>query len=191
MASTREQPASLTRGRIISPPPGFGGQRATATKGRRISPPPGFGDPQASSSRRRRLSHPPGFGNQRASSRGRRVSPPPGFGEHRGSTNRARNVSPPPRFGQQLSPLTVATLQRIRERENQGKDRKKAGGSVHYFDNTEPRYSWLLPGWVAEERIVPSGRLYKYYYDPSAHLYRTKYEVLYAWETMGIVCLDP
>ncbi|KAK8549500.1 hypothetical protein V6N13_027252 [Hibiscus sabdariffa] len=210
MESTGEQQASLTRGRSLSPPPGFGGQRVTTTKGRKISnsPPPGFGGQRATATKRRRINSPPfSFGGQRATAikgrrisppdfrdqrvsfRGRSLSPPPGFEEHRSSTNRARNVSPPG-SERRLSPLAMATLQRIREKESRGKDRKKAGSSVEYFDNTDPYYSWLLAGWVAEERIVPSGRLYRYYYDPSAHLYRTKYEILYAWETMGLVCLD-
>ncbi|KAL4290132.1 hypothetical protein GQ457_14G023990 [Hibiscus cannabinus] len=207
------QRATATKRRRISnsTPPGFGGQRVTATKGRKISdfPPPGFGSQRATATKRRRISDsppfsfggqrataikgrrisPPGFGDQRASLRGRSLSPPPGFEEHRGSPNRARNVSPPS-SERRLSPLAAATLQRIKEKESRGKDRKKAGSSVEYFDNTDSYYSWLLAGWVAEERIVPSGRLYRYYYDPSAHMYRTKYEILYAWETMGLVCLD-
>ncbi|KAK8549502.1 hypothetical protein V6N13_027254 [Hibiscus sabdariffa] len=186
------QRVTASKGRKISnsPPPGFGGQRATATKRRRINSPPfSFGGQRATAIKGRRIS-PPDFRDQRVNFRGRSLSPPPGFEEHHGSTNRARNVSPPSSFERRLSPLAVATLQRIREKESRGKDRKKAGSSVEYFDNTDPYYSWLLAGWVAEERIVPSGRLYRYYYDPSAHLYRTKYEILYAWETMGLVCLD-
>ncbi|GMI87132.1 hypothetical protein HRI_002382500 [Hibiscus trionum] len=148
MASTREQPANLSKARRLSPPPGFS-----------------------------------------SSSQGRKVSPPPGFEQYRAS--KGRSVSPPqPDFGEQWSPETLATLQKIRERQRQGKDRKKPGGSERHFDNTELRYSWLLPGWVAEERIVPSGRLYRYYYDPIGRQYRTKYEVLYTWERMGIICLD-
>ncbi|MBA0811395.1 hypothetical protein Gohar_003296, partial [Gossypium harknessii] len=62
---------------------------------------------------------------------------------------------------------------------------------IQYFDNTDAPYDWLLPGWIVEERFVPSGyrgrgRIYKmmmmmivmmmvqYYYDPVGHSYRTK-----------------
>ncbi|XP_020219779.1 heat shock cognate 70 kDa protein-like [Cajanus cajan] len=32
---------------------------------------------------------------------------------------------------------------------------------VSYHDMSSPGYGWLLPGWVAEERCVESGRIYR------------------------------
>ncbi|CAH8328066.1 unnamed protein product [Eruca vesicaria subsp. sativa] len=46
------------------------------------------------------------------------------------------------------------------------------------FDNTCPRYKWVRNGWLVEERrIMLSGRLYRYYYDPKGKVYKTKYQV--------------
>ncbi|XP_022764535.1 uncharacterized protein LOC111309792 [Durio zibethinus] len=90
----------------------------------------------------------------------------------------------------QRSPLTIATLQIIKEQPRRRGKRKQPGGSIMHFDNTDPGYGWLLPGWIAEERRVLSGRLYRYYYDPSGRQYRTQREVLYAWERSGVVCID-
>ncbi|OMO67449.1 hypothetical protein COLO4_30147 [Corchorus olitorius] len=42
---------------------------------------------------------------------------------------------------------------------------KACGGAPHracqYFDLTDWRYGWLLPGWLVEEHRMPTGRLYK------------------------------
>ncbi|KAK8350202.1 hypothetical protein V6Z12_A06G193800 [Gossypium hirsutum] len=94
------------------------------------------------------------------------------------------------------SPLTLATLQVVRERAEKRGKRTSLAVSVRHFDNTDINYDWLLPGWVAEERYVPSGRkglgrIYKYYYDPTGHMYYSKREVLFAWSKMNIICLDP
>ncbi|KAF2599366.1 hypothetical protein F2Q68_00007310 [Brassica cretica] len=46
------------------------------------------------------------------------------------------------------------------------------------FDNTSPQYNWLRDGWLVEERrIMLTGRLYRYYYDPLGQVYGTRYEV--------------
>ncbi|KAJ0229516.1 Uncharacterized protein HA466_0315410 [Hirschfeldia incana] len=46
------------------------------------------------------------------------------------------------------------------------------------FDNTSPQYNWLRNGWLVEERrIMLTGRLYRYYYDPIGQVYGTRYEV--------------
>ncbi|KAL9351693.1 hypothetical protein Peur_054373 [Populus x canadensis] len=53
----------------------------------------------------------------------------------------------------------MTTLARIHE---QNRRRAPQPGSTRsYFDNTSSSYGWLLPGWVAEERAMESGRLYK------------------------------
>ncbi|XVE52668.1 hypothetical protein DITRI_Ditri02bG0141100 [Diplodiscus trichospermus] len=88
------------------------------------------------------------------------------------------------------SPLTMATLQIIKNRANKRTDRRKPGSTILYYDNTDNGYGWLLPGWIAEERYMPSGRLYRYYYDPAGNLYRTQREVLYTWSQSGMICLD-
>ncbi|GAB2299857.1 hypothetical protein Dimus_033909 [Dionaea muscipula] len=87
--------------------------------------------------------------------------------------------------------LTLATLANMEAR---GKGfsfaRAQSGAKSYIYDNSAPEYSWLLPGWLAEERIVSSGRLYKYYYDPSGGQYKAKYEVLDMWEKFGVIFLD-
>ncbi|CAH8358566.1 unnamed protein product [Eruca vesicaria subsp. sativa] len=50
------------------------------------------------------------------------------------------------------------------------------------FDNTSPQYNWLRSGWIVEERrIMLTGRLYRYYYDPIGQVYGTRYEVEQIW----------
>ncbi|KAJ9684240.1 hypothetical protein PVL29_016631 [Vitis rotundifolia] len=100
-----------------------------------------------------------------------------------------------------MSPSTMSTVLRVQQRH------RTLNPAITYslHDNTSIGYEWLLPGWIAEQRTMPSGRVYRvdtdtrateniilqYYYDPSGHLYRTKNEVLLAWEEAGIVVLDP
>ncbi|CAK9135615.1 unnamed protein product [Ilex paraguariensis] len=89
---------------------------------------------------------------------------------------------------QNLSPLTSKTLEYM-----QMQPRRKPhnpGTKSCFFDTSCPGYGWLLPGWVAEERTVQSGRLYRYYYDPDGHQYNKLHEVLAAWERKGIVLVD-
>ena len=74
------------------------------------------------------------------------------------SSSKARKVAA---GHKRQSPLTIATLQIMKERADKRTDRKKPGGTVLHFDNTDHGYGWLLPGWIAEERHVPSGRLYR------------------------------
>ncbi|CAL5185562.1 unnamed protein product [Lathyrus oleraceus] len=59
-----------------------------------------------------------------------------------------------------------------------------------YHDKTSPGYEWLLTAWVAEERRMKSGRVYKYFYDPEGNLYKSKSEVTAAWEKDGLVLID-
>ncbi len=61
----------------------------------------------------------------------------------------------------EASLLSVATLQILKDRAYQKSNSKLLAGIVRNFDNNNPRYSWLLAGWLAEERRVPSGRLYR------------------------------
>ncbi|KAB5538808.1 hypothetical protein DKX38_016341 [Salix brachista] len=56
------------------------------------------------------------------------------------------------------SHATMTTLDRIQ----QNRSRAPQPGSMRsYFDSTSPSYGWLLPGWIAEERVMENGRLYK------------------------------
>ena len=61
---------------------------------------------------------------------------------------------------QTLSEKTKETLSKIKRQCS----RPRAGNeqtlcTIH--DNTSPGYEWLLPGWVAEERHMLSGRVYR------------------------------
>ncbi|KAK3227186.1 hypothetical protein Dsin_007048 [Dipteronia sinensis] len=59
-----------------------------------------------------------------------------------------------------------------------------------FLDNNYPNYSWLLPGWLVEERHMDTGRIYKYFYDPAGSLYYSRAQVLNAWDQSGLVILD-
>ncbi|KAH1045600.1 hypothetical protein J1N35_036384 [Gossypium stocksii] len=78
-----------------------------------------------------------------------------------GESSSRRNATTAEAKPSQLSPLSIITLQNVRHRPYQKRNRKLPGSTVRYFDNKDPRYSWLLDGWLAEERRVPSGRLYR------------------------------
>ncbi|KAB2010711.1 hypothetical protein ES319_D10G260400v1 [Gossypium barbadense] len=108
-----------------------------------------------------------------------------------GESSSRRNATSADAEQKQLSPLSIITLQNIKNRPDQKSNRKLPGGAVRYFDNNDPRYSWLLDGWLAEERHVPSGKLYRYYYDLVGRQYRTKIKVLCAWEKMGVIFIHP
>ncbi|KAG4201748.1 hypothetical protein ERO13_A05G298250v2 [Gossypium hirsutum] len=108
-----------------------------------------------------------------------------------GESSSRRNATTADAKPKQLSPLSIITLQNVKNRPHQKSNRKLPGCTVRYFDNNDPRYSWLLDGWLVEERRVPSGKLYRYYYDLAGHQYRTKTEVLCAWEKMGVIFIHP
>ncbi|MFQ6647013.1 hypothetical protein Gotur_019860 [Gossypium turneri] len=78
-----------------------------------------------------------------------------------GESSSRRNATTADAEPKQLSPLSIITLQNIKDRPHQKSNRKLPGGIVRYFDNNDPRYSWLLDGWLAEECHVLSGRLYR------------------------------
>ncbi|KAB1217875.1 hypothetical protein CJ030_MR3G014715 [Morella rubra] len=91
------------------------------------------------------------------------------------------------RYQMSVSPMTLATISRVTQ------NRRRAvhpGTRCILHDNTSPGYGWLLPGWIGEERRMLSGRVYRYYYDPSGRLYRTQHEVIHAWEQLGMVVVD-
>ncbi|XP_021296079.1 uncharacterized protein LOC110425471 [Herrania umbratica] len=90
-------------------------------------------------------------------------------------------------YERQWSPLTLATLRNIRERPHQNCHRRKPGSTVTYRDQSDYGYGWLLPGWVAEERRMRTGRLYRYYYDPSGRQYSTKREIQHIWAVCGLM----
>ncbi|GMY08536.1 Methyl-CpG-binding domain protein [Fagus crenata] len=86
-----------------------------------------------------------------------------------------------------MSPLTRSTISKIMRNPRRAMNPRSR---CTFHDNSSRGFGWLLPGWVAEERVMDSGRLYRYYYDPSGHLYRSRHEVINAWEDLGIVVLD-
>ncbi|MBA0711398.1 hypothetical protein Golax_010587 [Gossypium laxum] len=57
----------------------------------------------------------------------------------------------------QLLPLSVVTLQNVKDRPHPKSNRKLPGGTVRHFDNNDPHYSWLLAGWLTDEHRVLSG----------------------------------
>nr|KJB67645.1 hypothetical protein B456_010G201800 [Gossypium raimondii] len=91
------------------------------------------------------------------------------------SSSRKRKWERPPpgattheQQAKEQSPLTLATLKAVKEQVEKRGSRISHGVIVKYFDNSDAPYDWLLPGWVAEERYVPSGRkglgrIYKVY----------------------------
>ncbi|MFQ6629377.1 hypothetical protein Gotur_007346, partial [Gossypium turneri] len=77
-----------------------------------------------------------------------------------GESSSRRNARKAYAKPKQLSPLSVATLQDVKDRPHQKSNKKLPGGTVRHFDNNEPRYGWLLAGWLVEKRRMLSGRLY-------------------------------
>ncbi|TYI23903.1 hypothetical protein ES332_A06G197700v1 [Gossypium tomentosum] len=65
------------------------------------------------------------------------------------SSSRKRKWERPP-----VLPLTLATLQAVKERAEKRGNRISLGVIVKYFDNIDAPYEWLLPGWIVEERFV-------------------------------------
>ncbi|MFQ6657590.1 hypothetical protein Gotur_027202 [Gossypium turneri] len=60
------------------------------------------------------------------------------------------------------SSLLMATLQIVKDRPHEKSNRKLLGGTVDTLTITTPHFICLLASWLAEERHVPLGRLYKY-----------------------------
>ncbi|OMO96848.1 hypothetical protein COLO4_15045 [Corchorus olitorius] len=89
-----------------------------------------------------------------------------------------------------MEPLSLRTLDIVMDRKAGRTERRTPGATVKFFDRGFSPYSWLLPAWIVEERRMPTGRLYRYYYDPEGNMYRTKYEVLYAWKQCGIISIN-
>lgn len=61
--------------------------------------------------------------------------------------------------GGRLSELARATLEKVKQQFS-GKS-LKPGTRCVMFDNSFRGYGWLLPGWIAEERRMQSGRIYR------------------------------
>ncbi|XP_016755189.1 uncharacterized protein [Gossypium hirsutum] len=113
-------------------------------------------------------------------------------GESSSSSRKRKWERPPPvvaatthqQQAKEQSPLTLANLKVVKEQDEKWGNRMSLSVFVKYFDNTDAPYDWLLPGWVVEERYVPSGRkglgrIYKYHYDPTSHMYYSNHEVLF------------
>ncbi|CAL9008061.1 unnamed protein product [Prunus brigantina] len=87
-----------------------------------------------------------------------------------------------------MSPWSMVTVEIVRARAR--RRWRQPDATSTFFDYTSGRYSWLLPGWVVEERRMPNSRLYRYYYDSSGRLYNTKYEVVRVWAQNGIFLIE-
>ncbi|CAJ1842166.1 unnamed protein product [Sphenostylis stenocarpa] len=96
-------------------------------------------------------------------------------GARTSSNTNSRNLS-----SEQIAAMTNATIQKIES--SSPRNRLRAGTTVTYHDTTSIGYGWLLPGWVAEERRVQSGRVYRYYYDPHGSFYESQQKVVEALE---------
>ncbi|KAL1188949.1 hypothetical protein V5N11_003757 [Cardamine amara subsp. amara] len=81
-----------------------------------------------------------------------------------------------------LSKRGKETLKIVNRKTNQRALNTIPGTCSAVFDNTWPSCKWLRPGWIVEERMmVPSERLYRYYYDPLGQLYSTRSAVEYIY----------
>jgi len=63
---------------------------------------------------------------------------------------------------QTLSEKTKETLSKIKRHSRPRAGNEQTLCTIH--DNTSPGYQWLLPGWVAEERHMLSGRVYRVFF---------------------------
>ncbi|XP_021813696.1 uncharacterized protein LOC110756564 [Prunus avium] len=67
-----------------------------------------------------------------------------------------------------MSPFSMATVENVQARAR--RRWRQPGATSTFFDYTSGRYSWLLPGWVVEERRMPSSRLYRNFFSYD-HIY--------------------
>ncbi|CAB4301170.1 unnamed protein product [Prunus armeniaca] len=58
-----------------------------------------------------------------------------------------------------VSPWSMVTVEIVRARAR--RRWRQPDATSTFFDYTSGRYSWLLPGWVVEERRMPNSRLYR------------------------------
>ncbi|KAM1819705.1 hypothetical protein ACFX15_001261 [Malus domestica] len=91
-----------------------------------------------------------------------------------------------------LSPMSLATAQIVEAKVPLRARRRGAKPFTStLYDNTHAKYSWLLPGWIIEERVMMlTGRLYKVYYDRSGKPWTKKLEVIESWSRMGIILIE-
>ncbi|KAA3478326.1 hypothetical protein EPI10_012136 [Gossypium australe] len=101
-------------------------------------------------------------------------------------TKRSRGrPSPPARQQQQAKdrpPLTLATLKAVKEKAEKRVNRMSLGISNHHC--------FLHPTYMYANIKMMTMIMVQYYYDPVGHSYRTKRQVLFAWEELNIICLD-
>ncbi|KAK9913530.1 hypothetical protein M0R45_037343 [Rubus argutus] len=82
--------------------------------------------------------------------------------------------------------LSLFTMAAVMKQRGEHWNLRTPGARSHFFDSISgaPMYNWLDPGWIAEERRMPRGRVYRYYYDPSGFQYDRRSDVLEAYEQM-------
>ncbi|KAI9128378.1 hypothetical protein K1719_001371 [Acacia pycnantha] len=84
-------------------------------------------------------------------------------------------------------PTSMATAEKVSRRPRK---RLQPGTRITLHDSSSPGYGWLLAGWLCEERVMESGRVYRYFYDPDGTLYNTQQEVKAAWEKNKLFVLE-
>ncbi|KAK7351775.1 hypothetical protein VNO77_11468 [Canavalia gladiata] len=94
-------------------------------------------------------------------------------GEHSNREGKKKNKD--------FSDATKNTISKIKRNRYHRHDRDKPT-LCRIHDHSSPGYGWLLPGWVAEERHMVSGKIYRYYYDPEGRQYKNRNEVIEIWE---------
>ncbi|KAL6128228.1 hypothetical protein ACLB2K_071584 [Fragaria x ananassa] len=91
-----------------------------------------------------------------------------------------------------IDPLSLATIHTIKTQRMKWKNLPKNPGAEIFFKDYSSEshkskkklYEWLPPGWVVQERVMPSGRVYRYYYDPSGFMYPKKHIAKSAYKDM-------
>ncbi len=86
--------------------------------------------------------------------------------QNQASGNHSKQNQERPTRRQKSRALAMATLELVRA--NVPRRGIRPGTHRIFYDQTNQGYGWLLPGWVAEERVMPvSGRTYRV----RSHLY--------------------
>ncbi|KAI9128158.1 hypothetical protein K1719_001151 [Acacia pycnantha] len=83
-------------------------------------------------------------------------------------------------------PISMATAEKVSRRPRK---RLQPGTRITLHDSSSPGYGWLLAGWLCEERVMESGRVYRYFYDPDGRLYNTELEVRAVWEKNNVIVI--
>lgn len=83
-----------------------------------------------------------------------------------------------------IAEITKMTMEKIARRHRRRP--LSCDTTVTYRDMTSKSYGWLLPGWIAEERRVPRGRLYKVINHDPATLVKIDCDILSSKHKLSI-----